>query len=178
MLARRGINDVVVQPVQGQLTDHYDPKSKAVRLSEGVYGSTSLSAISIAAHEVGHAIQDSEDYAFMRFRYMLAPVASFTSQFVYILVIAGMFFRVLELVDLGIIFFSVAVLFQLITLPVEFDASRRALSNLETDGFVTSDELTGSKKVLSAAALTYVAAMSVSVIELFRLLLIRDRTRD
>ena len=178
MLSRRGINDVTVQEVQGSLTDHYDPKAKAVRLSQTVYGSTSLSAVSVAAHEVGHAIQDNEDYVFMKFRYLLAPVASFTSNFVYVLVLLGLFINVMELVDLGIILFSVAVLFQIITLPVELDASRRALANLQTDGFVTVDEIGASKKVLGAAALTYLAAMSYSIIELLRLIAIRNSRRD
>lgn len=178
MLSRRGINNVSVQAVQGSLTDHYDPKAKAVRLSESVYNSSSLSAISVAAHEVGHAIQDNEDFAFMKFRYLLAPVASFTSQFVYIIILLGLFINAMQLVDLGIVLFSIAVLFQIITLPVEFDASRRAIANLQSDGFIYSDEVIASKKVLGAAALTYIAAMSYSIIQLLRLIAIRNSRRD
>lgn len=177
ILDKSGVYDVSVQPINGQLTDHYDPRSKTVRLSEGVYGSTSLSAVSIAAHEVGHAIQHNEEYVPLTIRSILAPIASFTSNFVMILIMAGFFFQIMKLVDIGIIFYTVAVLFQVITLPVEFNASDRALENLENFDILTADEISGSKKVLSAAALTYVGATAVSAIQLLRLIAMRN-SRD
>ncbi len=173
ILDRNGIYDVSVQQVGGSLTDHYDPRSKVVRLSETVYGSTSIAAVSVAAHEVGHAIQDNESYGFLRFRTLLAPVASFVSRFVYILLFAGFMFEILRLVDIAIIMFTVAVLFQVITLPVEFNASRRAMNNLDACGLVSTAEYKSSRKVLSAAALTYVAATTVSIINLLRLIALR-----
>lgn len=177
ILDRRGVYDVTVQPVAGQLTDHYDPRTKTVRLSEGVYNRSSISAVSVAAHEVGHAIQHNEEYAFLNFRSALAPVASFTSQFVYILIFAGFFFEMMSLVDIGIACFGLALLFQVITLPVEFNASSRALYNLEDFGILAKDEVSSSKKVLSSAALTYVAATTVSALNLLRLILIRNSRR-
>lgn len=173
MLDRRGIYDVTVQPVAGILTDHYDPRSKTVRLSEGVYNQTSISAVSVAAHEVGHALQHNEQYAFLAFRSLLAPVANFASKFVYILFMIGIWFEIVQLIDLAIIAFSLAVLFQIVTLPVEFNASSRALNNLQTDGILASNEISDSKKVLGAAALTYVASMAFALLNLIRLILIR-----
>lgn len=177
ILDRRGVYDVDVQPVAGVLTDHYDPSSKTVRLSQEVYDKTSIAAVSVAAHEVGHAIQHNEQYAFLNFRSLLAPIASFTSKFVYILIFAGFAFEIMRLVDLGIIFFFLAFLFQIITLPVEFNASKRALYNLEDYGLLASDEIGSSKKVLSAAALTYVATTAVSALNLIRLILLRNSRR-
>ncbi|MDO5027142.1 MAG: zinc metallopeptidase [Tissierellia bacterium] len=174
ILDRRGIYDVSVQPVAGMLTDHYDPTSKTVRLSQGVYGQSSIAAVSVAAHEVGHAIQHNEEYAFLKFRSILAPVASFTSRFVFVLIFVGFAFEIMRLVDLGIIFFTLALLFQLVTLPVEFNASNRALYNLEDYGVLRSDEIGSSKKVLSAAALTYVAATAISALNLLRLIILRN----
>ncbi|MDO4778777.1 MAG: zinc metallopeptidase [Tissierellia bacterium] len=175
MLDRRGIYDVAVQSTPGSLSDHYDPKSKTVRLSEDVYGETSIAAVSVAAHEVGHAIQHNEEYAFFRFRSLLAPVVQFTNRFIFVLIFIGVFFQLTRLFDIGIIFFALTLLFQIITLPVEFDASRRALYNLEADGFITREEIRGSKKVLGAAALTYVAGTLVSLIQLLRLMAMRNR---
>jgi len=177
ILDRAGVYDVSIQPISGSLTDHYDPRSRTVRLSEGVYASSSISAVSIAAHEVGHAIQHNEEYAPLNFRSMLAPIASFTSNFVTILIIAGFMFEIMQLVDLGIIFFSAAVLFQVITLPVEFNASKRALYNLQDFGILASDEVSQSKKVLNSAALTYVAATAFSALQLLRLILMRNSRR-
>lgn len=177
ILDRRGIYDVDVQPVAGVLTDHYDPSSKTVRLSEEVYGSSSISAVSVAAHEVGHAIQHNEQYAFLNFRSLLAPVAGFTSKFVYVLIFAGFAFEIMKLVDLGIVFFSIALLFQIVTLPVEFNASSRALYNLQDYGLIAGDEIKLSKKVLSAAALTYVAATAVSALNLIRFIILRNSRR-
>lgn len=175
MLDRRGIYDVQVTKVEGNLTDHYDPSVKVVRLSQDVYEGSSISSVSIAAHEIGHAIQHNEGYAFLTFRSLLAPAVQFTSKFVFVLIIMGIFFRMTGLIDLGIAFYSLAVLFQIITLPVEFDASRRALENLEGDGIITLDERRGARRVLGAAALTYVAAMAVSLLQLLRLIAMRNR---
>lgn len=175
MLDRRGIYDVDVVPVRGNLTDHYDPTKKVVRLSESVYDSSSISAISVAAHEVGHAIQDNEGYSFLRFRSALAPAVSFTSGFVWNLILLGLLFQSMKLINIGIIFFTFTVLFQIVTLPVEINASRRALANLETDSIIYHEEAYGSRKVLKAAALTYVAAMLYSIVNLLRLLSMRNR---
>lgn len=173
ILNRQGIYDVTVQEVSGNLTDHYDPRNKTVRLSEGVYDGTSISAVSIAAHEIGHAIQHNEAYYFLTFRSALAPIVSFTSNFVFMLIIAGFILQITSLVNLGIILFSLTLLFQIITLPVEFDASNRALRCLEDYRVITQDEKKGSKKVLGAAALTYVAAALVSLAQLLRFLNMR-----
>ena len=177
MLDRRGIYDVTVQPVPGVLTDHYDPRSKTVRLSEEVYDETSISAVSVAAHEVGHALQHNEQYAFLSFRSALAPVANFASKFVYILIVLGFLLGMVQPIDLAIVAFSAAVLFQIVTLPVEFNASKRALANLQEDGVLAVTEIGSSKKVLGAAALTYVAAMAVSLLNLARLIIMRN-SRD
>ncbi|NMA72548.1 MAG: zinc metallopeptidase [Firmicutes bacterium] len=174
ILDKNGLYNVRIEHVHGELSDHYDPRAKVVRLSDSVYGSTSLAAVAVAAHEVGHAIQDANDYSFLRFRHALVPLVNFTSRFTWILILAGLFFNMTGMLDLGIIFFSLAVLFQVITLPVEFNASKRALSELRTYELVAENEIVGSKKVLSAAALTYVAAMIYSVIELLHLIAMRN----
>lgn len=174
ILDKNGLYNVRIEHVHGELSDHYDPRAKVVRLSDSVYGSTSLAAVAVAAHEVGHAIQDANDYSFLRFRHALVPLVNFTSRFTWILILAGLFFNMTGMLDLGIIFFSLAVLFQVITLPVEFNASKRALSELRTYELVADNEIVGSKKVLSAAALTYVAAMIYSVIELLHLIAMRN----
>lgn len=174
ILEQNGIYDVDIQPINGQLTDHYDPRDKTIRLSENVYGSDSVSAVSIAAHEVGHAIQDNEAYAFLRFRAALVPVVNFTSRFTFILIMLGLFLNIAGLVDLGIILFSASVLFHIVTLPVEFDASNRAMKHLVNYSIISSEEKTGTKKVLGAAAMTYVASTLVSVIQLLRFMSMRN----
>lgn len=174
ILKKNGIDNVTVERVPGKLTDHYDPISKTVRLSGSVHDSSSLAAVAVAAHEVGHAIQDANDYSFLRFRHRMVPLVNFTSKFTWILVLAGILFNITGMLNIGIAFFSLAVSFQVITLPVEFDASKRAMVELRENGLVATSELRGSKKVLSAAALTYVAAMIYSVIELLRLIAIRN----
>lgn len=174
ILEQNGIYDVDIQPINGQLTDHYDPRDKTIRLSENVYGSDSVSAVSIAAHEVGHAIQDNEAYAFLRFRSALVPVVNFTSRFTFILIMLGLFLNIAGLVDLGIILFSASVLFHVVTLPVEFDASNRAMKHLVNYSIISSEEKTGTKKVLGAAAMTYVASTLVSVIQLLRFMSMRN----
>lgn len=170
ILDKEGMNHVRVQGVRGKLTDHYDPKSKTVNLSESVLNSDSIAAIAVAAHEVGHAIQDNEEYGFLKFRHSLFPLVNFTSKFVWTLIFIGFLIEVSGLVDLGIIFFSLTVLFQIVTLPVELNASKRALVHLQDGGFIEIDEVKGSKKVLSAAALTYIAAMVYSILNLVRLI--------
>lgn len=170
ILNQNGIYDVQVQPISGSLTDHYDPRIKTIRLSEGVFSEKSISALSVAAHEVGHAIQHNEGYAFLKFRSALAPLVQFSSQFVFVLIFAGFLFQWMQLVDLGIIFYSFAVLFQIITLPVEFDASNRAMKHLVNYGIITEEEKKDTKKVLGAAAMTYLSAMLVSIIQLLRLI--------
>jgi Zn-dependent membrane protease YugP len=176
IIQRNGLRDVTVERSnRGQLSDHYDPRSKTIRLSPEVYSGQSMSAVSVAAHEVGHAIQHEKAYGPLKFRSILAPAASFASRSVMFIIIGGFIFGITGLIDLGIIIFSVVILFQIVTLPVEFNASSRALAQLESQGIVYEDEIKDSKKVLNAAALTYVAAAAASVGHLIRLLILRDR---
>ena len=168
ILRDNGIHDVTVEPVRGNLTDHYDPRTKTLRLSEPVYGGRSMSALGVAAHEVGHAIQDARDYAPLTFRSAWVPVANLgggISMFVLFMaaILGGVHSQVgAPVAWLGIALFATTTVFTLITLPVEFDASRRALATLSEGGYVTSEELQGARKVLNAAAMTYVAAWSSS----------------
>ncbi|QQK81907.1 zinc metallopeptidase [Salicibibacter cibi] len=166
-----GIYDVNVEPVKGKLTDHYDPRSKTVRLSEDNYYGTSIAGTSVAAHEVGHVIQDAEDYSFMRLRSSLVPVASFGSNAAIFLIIGGMLLQFSGLMLVGIFAMAAAVVFQLVTLPVEFNASSRAMTQMVSSGIIRNDEEKESKKVLNAAALTYVAGALVAVLELVRFVL-------
>ena len=172
MLDYNGLSNVRIEQVRGKLTDHYDPRSKVLRLSESTYSSISVAALGIAAHEAGHAMQDAESYTPLKIRGALAPVAKFGSSTAWILIIAGFLFSATNLIGIGIVCFSAVVLFQLVTLPVEFNASSRALAALEGGGFLEIDEVAQTNKVLRAAALTYVAATLVSVLQLLRLLLI------
>ncbi|MEE0776408.1 MAG: zinc metallopeptidase [Bacillota bacterium] len=172
ILQANGIYDVRVEAVRGHLTDHYDPRTKVVRLSESVYGKTSLAALGVAAHEVGHAIQHENDYMPLRIRSALAPIAQFGSYGSWILLIVGILLSSMSLVEVGIWLFVAVVLFQLVTLPVEFNASSRALVQLESGGYLESDEISGSRKVLRAAAMTYVAAVVMAILQLVRLLAI------
>ncbi|HLR54087.1 MAG TPA: zinc metallopeptidase [Pseudogracilibacillus sp.] len=178
ILQDNGIYDVEVQPVKGTLTDHYDPKKKVVRLSANNYYGRSKAAVAVSAHEVGHAIQDAEEYAFLRFRSNLVPLASFGSSSAIWIIIAGMLFQMSGLLLVGIVFMAFAVLFQLVTLPVEFNASNRAMDQLVMTGIIPNDEEKETKKVLDAAALTYVAAALVAVAELMRFVLIFLGSRD
>lgn len=179
ILDRNGLHQVVVEPVAGSLTDHYDPRSNRIRLSQTVYGSDSIAAISVAAHEVGHALQYANGYKPIRIRNAFLPVANLGSSILPILIMAGFFFRIVPLVDLGILFYLFAVLFHIVTLPIEFNASSRAIAELVDGHYILDEEISTSKKVLGAAARTYVASAAVSVMELIRLLLIRDRmSRD
>jgi len=180
ILRSSGINDVKIERVAGNLTDHYDPRKKVLRLSETVYDSSSLAAVGVAAHECGHAVQDNIGYAPLKLRSVLVPVATIGSRLGMPLVFVG-FIMGLELpmgmmlLNIGIIAFGLAVLFQLVTLPVEFDASNRALAALSDYGIMGDEETRGSRKVLTAAALTYVAAAAAALLQLFRLLALRNR---
>ncbi|RKX37624.1 MAG: peptidase [Thermotogae bacterium] len=167
-----GIYNVSIEAIPGQLTDHYDPKNKVVRLSSSTHGSSSIAALGIVAHEIGHAVQDKEKYPLLAFRSVLAPVASIGSSMAWILFLIGLLFFSPVLIKFGVVLFSVAVLFTLVTLPVEFNASRRAVTLLENHIMMPHDEVQGVKKVLSAAALTYVAATSMAILQLLRMLLI------
>lgn len=179
ILHNNGIYDVRVEHVRGDLTDHYDPRTKTVRLSDSVYGSTSVAAIGVAAHECGHVMQHDENYAPLRVRTMLVPAANIGSQLGIPIILLGILFGGSSLlVNIGIWVFSLAVLFQIVTLPVEFDASRRALVCIEQYGIVTREEQAKSAKVLRAAALTYVAAAAASVLQLLRLILLFGNRRD
>lgn len=180
MLQNAGIYDVSVQRVAGNLTDHYDPRTKTLRLSQSVYDSTSVAALGVAAHETGHAIQHDVGYAPLALRSFFVPLANFGSRLAIPLIIIGFLFSGggSTLVTLGILFFSLSVAFTIITLPVEFNASSRAIRLLEEDGFLASDEIGGAKKVLSAAAMTYVAAAFAAVAQLLRLIAIFGRRDD
>lgn len=172
ILHMAGITDVVVVPVAGSLTDHYDPKNKRLALSQDVYDKTSVAAIGVAAHECGHAIQHQVDYAPLSMRTAIVPAANIGSSLSWPLFLAGLIFSIRPLLTLGIVLFSLAVLFQLVTLPVEWNASSRALKMLGNSGMLGNDELKSAKKVLTAAALTYVAALAASVLQLLRLIIL------
>ena len=169
LLQSQGIYDVTVQPVRGQLTDHYDPRTKTVNLSESVYGSTSVAAVSVAAHECG---QDNVGYAPLRLRSAFVPIANFGSKISLPLIILGFFIGLTPFIEIGIWMFVLAVLFQIITLPVEFNASSRAANLLDSLGILQGDEVRGTKRVLGAAALTYVAAAAASILQLMRLIIL------
>ena len=169
-ILRKGGLDVRVEHVSGQLSDHYDPRDRVLRLSDSTYGNSSLAAIGVAAHEAGHAFQHAEGYVPLSIRTALVPVANFGSKLSWILIMAGMFMGMMGLFQLGVIFFSFAVVFSLVTLPVEFNASTRAIRIL-ANGYLTEDEIPASRKVLNAAAMTYVASAAVAVMELIRMLL-------
>lgn len=180
ILSMAGIYDVTVQHVAGNLTDHYDPRNKTLSLSDSVYGSASVAAVGVAAHECGHAIQHDRGYAPLKLRSVLAPVASIGANISWPLILVGLLLGGSPvLIEIGILMFSLAVVFQLVTLPVEFNASKRAMRMLEETGVLYSDELPKTKKVLNAAALTYVAAAASSILQLLRLvLLFGNRRRD
>ena len=180
IMRRNGIAGVGVEEVGGVLSDHYDPRVKKVRLSQLNYEGDSLASIAVAAHEVGHVMQHHSGYAPLALRSVIAPVAGFASTLAFPIFLVGLFFRSgmsLFFMDLGILLFTGAVVFHLITLPVEFDASKRALAQLTETGAVAPQEVAGAKKVLDAAALTYVAAAAMAALQLLRLVLIRN-SRD
>lgn len=179
MLDANGLYDVAVEPVQGTLSDHYDPTKRVVRLSEAVYYESTVAAVSVACHEVGHAIQHKQHYPMLVARHSMFPVVNFSSGVAPLLILAGLIFQQFNfLLLLGILFFSAAVLFQLITLPVEFNASSRARQLMVAEGFITNEEEHGVAKVLNAAALTYVAAALISVLELLKYIMIFTNRSD
>lgn len=182
LLRAAGIFDVRVGHVAGQLTDHYDPRTKVVNLSDAVYGAYSIAAIGVAAHECGHAIQHAQGYVPLKLRSKFVPIANFGSKLAWPLILIGVLINSQSsqfIINAGIILFSFAVIFQLITLPVEFNASSRALALLERQGILGQTELHGTKKVLSAAALTYVASAASAILQLFRIILLfGGRRRD
>ena len=180
ILDKNGLHSVRIERVNGELTDHFDPRDNVVRLSDSVYGSSSVAAIGVAAHEVGHAIQHAKSYAPMKVRAAIIPVTRFGSTLAPILILLGFFLYLDSLAIFGIILYSSVALFQLVTLPVEFNASRRAMQTLEGEGILSrGEELDGARKVLSAAAMTYVTALIMSLAQILRLLLIfGGRRRD
>ena len=182
VLQAAGIYDVQVRHVSGSLTDHYDPRTKSVNLSDPVYNATSVAALGVAAHECGHAIQHAKSYVPLSIRSALVPIANFGSMLAWPVILIGLFFNTRSsglIIDIGILLFSAAVLFQLVTLPVEFDASRRALVMLRTQGILADDELKYTRRVLKSAALTYVASAAAAILQLLRIILITNgRRRD
>lgn len=175
LMRRAGISDVRIEPVQGALADHYDPRAKVLRLSPEVYESTSVAALGVAAHETGHALQHREKYAPLALRSAIVPLASFGTNAALLLFIIGIFAEIPALMDLGILLFLGYVVFALITLPVEFNASSRAVQLLQAHGFVLPQEAQGVRAVLNAAALTYVAAAAMALLQLIRLIVLRNR---
>lgn len=172
ILDANGLYNVTVEETHGLLSDHYDPRSKTVRLSSDNYHGHSVAATAVAAHEVGHAIQDAEDYAFLRFRHALVPIANLGSNLSWIFILVGIVASIRGAILFGIIFMAAAVLFQIVTLPVEFNASNRAMEQVVSVGVIQNNEERETRKVLNAAALTYVAAAAIAVLELLRFVLI------
>lgn len=170
-----GLNDVPIRVTDEELGDHYDPRSKSLTLSRDVYLGNSIAATGIAAHEVGHAIQHNESYAPLTIRNAIVPAVNFSSNASWVIFLIGLMFSFTPLLNIGIILFIVAVIFQIITLPVEFNASGRALKILESKNILNSKELVGAKKVLNSAAMTYVAAAIMSILQLVRLIAIKNR---
>ena len=178
VLASHGVSGVQIEHVAGKMTDHFDPRTNVIRLSDGVYGSTTIAAVGIAAHEAGHAVQHAQGYLPNKIRGVLVPLASAGSRVSWILIIIGLFLPIQYdwVLYLGILFYALSVLFTIVTLPVEFNASKRALRTIsETNMLMGEEEYTGAKKVLSAAAMTYVAAAFTAIMSLLRLLTIANR---
>lgn len=178
ILDKNGLQNVQIEEVGTTLGDHYDPRSKTVRLSSDIYHNTSIASASVAAHECGHAIQDKDDYTFLRIRHALIPVVNFSSYAGYIAIVIGCIFSSINLIWVGILMEIIILLFQLITLPVEFNASSRALKQLEELNLLEKSEIKYSRKMLGAAAMTYVASVAAAVLEILRLLLIFNRNND
>lgn len=175
MLDENGLYNVSIVQISGQLSDHYDPRAQQVRLSGDIYNGTSIASLGIAAHEVGHAIQHSVEYFPLNIRNAVIPITNFSSTLYFPIILLGLFINSFSLVEIGIILFAFIVFFQLITLPVEFNASNRAVTTLQEDGVLNSEEIVGAKKVLSAAALTYVAAMVTALLQLLQLVFVFGR---
>jgi len=178
ILEGNGIYNVRIERVAGDLTDHYEPRSNVIRLSDSVYGNPSVASIGVAAHEAGHAVQYAKGYVPIKLRNMVLPVANIGSKLSLPLIIFGLILSMQPLVEFGILLFSFVLLFQLVTLPVEFNASRRAVNTLSSGGILQGEELRGAKKVLGAAAMTYVAAALTTAMQLLRLILISRRRND
>lgn len=178
ILDKNGLGNLYVVETKGNLTDHYDPKRKTVKLSSEVFHGSSIAAMAVAAHECGHAIQDKEGYFFMRVRSFIFPIVSFGTKFAYVVLFIGLIANIMNLVWLGIILVGLGLVFQLVTLPVEFDASKRALKELETNIVVPNVDMKGTKSMLTAAAMTYVAGVLSSALEILRLILIFTNDRD
>ena len=178
ILDRNGLRNFPVGRISGDLTDHFDPRTNSISLSDSVYGNTSVAAIGVAAHESGHAVQYAEGYAPLKFRNAIVPVTQFGAKLSTPLVILGLILSIYPLAYAGIILFGAVVVFQLVTLPTEFNASRRALAVLEEGNYLDGEELRGAKKVLSAAAMTYVAALFMSLMSLLRLIVIVSGSKN
>lgn len=178
ILDENGLNEVGINMVDGELTDFYDPSNKSVNLSTNIYKGQTIAAVSVAAHECGHAIQDKDGYTFLKIRRKLVPVVNFASYAGYFAVVIGLIFASLQLIKIGIIMELIILFFQLITLPVEFNASKRGLKQIKTLGLLENDEYKGAKKMLTSAALTYVAGVAGAVIQVLRLVLILRRRDD
>lgn len=179
VLTANGVTGVTIEHVSGNLTDHFDPRTNTIRLSDSVYNSTSVAAVGVAAHEAGHAVQHAQDYFPNKLRSAIVPVANIGSKLSWILILIGFLLPVQYnfVITLGIVFFSLSVLFTLVTLPVEFDASKRALATIQSNNMLYDEEYTGAKKTLSAAAMTYVAAAATAIAQLLRLILLANRRR-
>lgn len=175
ILDSNGLNNVSISEISGNLTDHYDPRKKHINLSSNIYNDTTISSVSVAAHECGHAIQDKEAYSFLRLRSSMVPIVNFTSRFATIFIFIGFISELLNFLYIGIALLSIGLLFQLITLPVEFDASRRGKEELQKLGLISNQDISGTKKVLNAAAFTYVASFLASSLQILRLVLISRR---
>ncbi len=178
ILKKNGLDDIHVVAIKGELTDHYDPKRKVVRLSQSVFDGDSIASVSVAAHEVGHALQDKDNYTFMKIRSALVPAVNFSSKMGYLAVFLGFIFNFLDLALVGIVLLLVILLFQLVTLPVELDASKRAKMQLAELAILDSDEVGQSSSMLMAAAFTYVASLVTTLLEILRLALVVFSRRD
>jgi len=178
ILRRNGLANVQIERIDGMLSDHYDPRTRTLSLSSDVYGGASVAAVGVAAHETGHAIQHAREYAPLALRSAMVPTVQFGSWLAWPIFLLGYLFHSGTMLQLGILIFSAAVAFTVVTLPVEFDASARALRALREEGLVTADELRGVRSVLTAAALTYVAAAATAILELVRMLLLANRREE
>jgi len=176
ILDKNGLEKIYIVETKGTMTDHYDPRRKTVRLSSEVYHGTSVASIAIAAHECGHAIQDKEEYLFMKFRSFIFPIVNLGTRFAYIVLFIGLIANIMDLIWLGILLVGLGLLFQLVTLPVEFNASKRALKEIEI--VLANEDYNGTKSMLTAAAMTYVAGVLSSALEILRLILIFNNRRD
>lgn len=172
MLNDNGLYDVTITQISGRMSDHYDPRANQVRLSAEVYNGTSIASLGIAAHEVGHAVQHATNYFPLTVRNLVVPVTNFSSSIYMLFIFIGIIMNSFSMIQFGIMLFAVIVIFQVITLPVEFNASRRAIATLGGDGVLDAEELSGAKRVLGAAAMTYVAAMVTAVLQLLQLLMV------